>query len=531
MSRFNTASTRPLQRQPLGTTGPALTHEGGAGFERDSKSALLMLAVVNMVGQDTFYESAAGRDTRYRDLVRLVAADDLEWMEGFVRWLRGTANMRSAALVAAAETVKARTEAKLPGGRRVVDAALQRADEPGELLGYWTGTYGRRIPAALKRGIGDACIRLYTEYALLKYDTASHGYRFADVLELCHVGDGKGSVQDITGPWQGDLFKLAIDRRHNRADLVVPASLRMVATNQAIRRDTASDPRALLNAARVKDAGLTWEDVLPLGTSAGLDKRELWEAVIPSMGYMALLRNLRNFDECGVSDDVAATVAARLADQVHVSKSRQFPFRFLSAYRAAPSLRWGHALEQALTAATSNIPLLKGRTLVLVDTSGSMGTPVSGKSQIRHVDVGALFGVALAARGADVDLVGYANGVFSHPLQRGGSVLRQTEAFCNRIGEVGHGTETVSALRSSFRGHDRAVVVTDGQAFRSWGGGSVTDAIPANVPLFGVDTAGYSVSSIDTSKPNRYQIGGFSDAMFKMMDLLSRGRDAGWPWE
>ena len=74
------------------------------------------------------------------------------------------------------------------------------------------------------------------------------------------------------------------------------------------------------------------------------------------MGYMALLRNLRNFDQAGVSDAVAAQVAARLADPAQVARSRQLPMRFLSAYRARPSLRWAYPLEQALGLASATFP-------------------------------------------------------------------------------------------------------------------------------------------------------------------------------
>jgi hypothetical protein len=147
-----------------------------------------------------------------------------------------------------------------------------------------------------------------------------------------------------------------------------------------------------------------------------------------------------------------------------------------------------------------------------------------------------------------VDLYGFADGVFHHPLAKGGSVLRQTESFCARIGEVGHGTETVAALKAAFKGHDRVVIVSDMQAFAypgsgarsgySWGPRgyrsrnlSVSEAVPPDVPLFGINTTGYARASIDTGSPNRYEIGGFSDQLFTMVDLLSRGRDAGWPWE
>jgi len=533
MTRFNARRARPTAASPITTTGGATTYEGGRAYTRDTKSELLMLAVVNMVGNDTFYEKAADRDDRYAALVRAVAVEDPAWMVAFVRWLRDDANMRSASLVAAAESVKARLDAGLSGhSRQIVDAALKRADEPGEFLGYWTSRFGRALPKPVKRGIGDAVRRLYTDRALLKYDTASKGYRFGDVLNLTHPSPSADQ------PWQGALFAYALDRRHHPAEAAVPDSARVVAANVALRRAAQDDARVLLDADALRAAGMTWEDALSLGGGA-IDKAALWSALAPSMGYMALLRNLRNFDEAGVSDDVAAKVAARLGDAEQVARSRQFPYRFLSAYRAAPSLRWGHALDAALNASCAHVPALRGRTLVLVDTSASMQGGVPARSKVRHVDVGALFGAVLAHRGHDVDLVGFASGHFTHELRRGGSVLRDIEAFVARVGEVGHGTETVAALKAAYREHDRVVIVSDMQAFLHPGAYrgkrgesvSVSDAIPASVPLFGVNTSGYSATSIAAGASNRYEIGGFSDRMFTMLALLDRGHDSGWPWE
>src|SRR4029077_5699194 len=137
----------------------------------------------------------------------------------------------------------------------------------------------------------------------------------------------------------------------------------------------------------------------------GVSKRDLWAALIPSMGYMALLRNLRNFDDAGVPDGIAAAVAARLTDPEQVAKSRQFPFRFLSAYRAVPSLRWAYPLERALNLSLANVPALGGRTLVLVDRSLSMGdAKMSGRAEMVWADAAAVFGAAIAQRAEHADL-------------------------------------------------------------------------------------------------------------------------------
>jgi hypothetical protein len=256
------------------------------------------------------------------------------------------------------------------------------------------------------------------------------------------------------------------------------------------------------------------------------------------MGLMALARNLRNFDQAGVADEVAWKVCSRFLDAEQVSRSRMLPYRWLSAYKAAPSLRWGHALEGALGHAIAGIPELPGRTLVLVDTSGSMTGAVSARSQVRHLDVGALVGVALAARAAgagrtgQVDLVGFADGVFTHAIPKGGSVLREVEAFARRSGEVGHGTRMVDAVANSYDRHDRVVIVSDMQTFpyyydRDKGADAF---IPASVPVFGINTAGHGPSALPPGTRNRFEIGGFSDKVFSMFALLAAGDGPVWPF-
>ena len=147
--------------------------------------------------------------------------------------------------MAALEAVRARLGRNMPTpdgvltGRQLVASVLQRADEPGEALGYWTGRYGRSIPKPIKRGSADAVRRLYTERSLLTYDTALHGFRFADVVELTHPSP------DPVTPWQGDLFRYALDRRHNRAKSV-PGSLRTVIARKRLMRLPVAERRALL---------------------------------------------------------------------------------------------------------------------------------------------------------------------------------------------------------------------------------------------------------------------------------------------
>ncbi|MFB6807157.1 TROVE domain-containing protein [Streptomyces sp. NPDC056387] len=529
MARFNlrargkaSAGAGPVS--PVRSTGGrAANHHGGPGYVRDARSELFLLAVANFVTQQTFHESGEARDDRFSALVRRLAVEDPAWTAGLLGWLRTDGNMRTASLVGAAEYVKARLDAGATGGpsnRTVVDSVLRRADEPGELLAYWTATYGRAVPKPVKRGIADAVRRLYSATSLLKYDTVSRGYRFGDVLNLVHASP------DPAKPWQGELFRYALDRRHHPETAEVPAGNRTLLAHRELMELPVEERRAVVTAPdgaeRLAAAGMTWEALA--GWLQGPMDAAAWEAVIPSMGAMALLRNLRNFDQAGVPDAVAAQVAARISDPEVVARSRQFPFRYLAAHRHAPSLRWAYPLEQALGHSLANVPALPGRTLVLVDRSGSMWAPLSDRSQLNRADAAAVFGTALALRAEDADLVQFGTHSKQVPYVRGESALKVLERF-----EDLGGTNTSEAVRRYYRGHDRVLIVTDEQATYHYGG-DPTALVPDGVPVYTWNLAGYRTGHAPSGSAGRHTFGGLTDAAFRMVTLIEGGLDADWPW-
>jgi hypothetical protein len=190
--------------------------------------------------------------------------------------------------VAALEGARAQVAAGIPGSRSVVDAALQRADEPGEALAYWLGRHGRALPKPVKRGIADAAVRLFHERSLLKYDADGRPVRFGDVIDLTHP-----TARDER---QGDLFKHALDRRHKR-DNPVPSSLTVLTARAELMALPVERRREVTDPAVLGAAGMTWESLA--GWRQTTMDAAAWESIIPGMGYLALLRNLRNFDQAG----------------------------------------------------------------------------------------------------------------------------------------------------------------------------------------------------------------------------------------
>ncbi|GAB3156304.1 TROVE domain-containing protein [Amycolatopsis stemonae] len=534
MAKFNTTTVRPATSSPIitETTPTAINHQGGAGHARDARSELFLLAVTNMVGERTFYESAENRDLRYAELVRRVTAEDPQWTARFLTWLRTEANMRTAALVGAAEYARARlatghieSEAQ-PTARQVVASVLQRADEPGELLAYWTAVYGRAIPKPIKRGVADAVRRLYTERAVLKWDSDARGFRMADVLELTHPSPKPDS--DPTsgdGRRQGVLFKYLLDVRHGHAESI-PFELNVLRTNAWLRSIVGEFPDRLLDEKNLRAAGMTWEAALSLA-GPKVDKARLWSALLPSMGYMATLRNLRNLDQAGVPDDVAERVANILSRVEEVRNSRQLPMRFLSAYKAVEgSLRWAWPLEQALGHSLANVPQLPGWSLILVDLSSSMWDRVSGKSELQRWETAAIFGVALAKRAEHADLIRYGND--SRPVKLGPdeAVLHAVRThFAHNMG----GTATAAAVQRHLRPgyHDRVIILTDEQVAY---GGNPSDVVPANTPLYTWNLAGYQHGHGPSGNRNRHTFGGLTDKAFGLIPLLEAAHSATWPF-
>jgi len=250
----------------------------------------------------------------------------------------------------------------------------------------------------------------------------------------------------------------------------------------------------------------------------------VWEALIPHMGYMALIRNLRNFEKAGISDEAKAKVVSRIQDEDEVSRSRQFPFRFYSAYKHSSDFGYAGALEKALDMSVANIPVLPGRTLVLIDDSGSMtGGNYSKRSTMTYAEQAKLFGVALAKRNRGrVDARTYSSepGPPIVGLER--PVLRIMESLPN----VGGATYTNECIHQTYDGHDRVIVLTDGQA---WDGDDEIAYI--KVPIYTFDIAGYGRVDRASGKDGRYLFGGgLTDAAFKMLQLLEAGKDADWPF-
>ncbi len=556
MSKFSGTTRRPVPANLHGpvttTTKQTTTFEGGHAYSRTAESQLFVLAAANMVGESTFYEDAGTRDKRFVDLIHEVTRTNPAFIaggtglfvgpgpnvthpRGLVDYLRRDLLMRSASVVLACEYVKAGG----PRGRLAINAACQRPDEPAEVLGYWLSTHGRNVPMPVKRGVADAVRRLYNERAALRYDGQSRGLRMGDVIELVHPKPVDAR--------QAALFKYLLDQRHhNDGDEKMAGwedGVRLLPTltaDRALRRIEPDHRRSFLRstggALGISVAGWSWEKLsgwLPGGMDA-----EAWGWAIPNMGAMALVRNLRNFDQAGIPDSAVEAVIAKVTDEEEVKRARLFPFHAWQAYQAAPSDNWKRALGKTLDLTTRNVPEALDGSLVLVDVSGSMMGTLSSKSTLARWEVGAVLGAAVAHGTKNSDVVAFGTRNEKVNVPAGSSALRTVEEVSRilRSGHLDYGTNGHTALAAHWdpTRHRRAFIVTDDQMHDSVepGGRSAYGSrgvSVAHVPLiYTTSLGGYAPSSLPSGDRGRYTLSGFSDSGFQMVASIEAGRDAHW---
>jgi hypothetical protein len=364
--------------------------------------------------------------------------------------------------------------------RRYARAVMQRPDEPATQLAYQRAAYGDApIPNGLKRAWRDFLAEA-TEYGLAKYRLEGRSVKTVDVVNLAH-----------------------------------PAS---AAVNKLVTGEL-----------KLGSEGLeTWESKRSAGES--------WEAAIPVMGHMALLRNIRNFEEGGVSpalwtDRFIGTAAT----------GKQLPFRYFSAYREVEKVtkngRVLDAIEEAMEKSLSNLPSLPGRSLVLTDNSGSAtGTMTSSMGSVAMSTIGNLMGILTArisAGGGDLGVFG--DRLKMVPIRQKASVLEQLKQADHLGKEVGASTEhgiwlAFDQITREKEAYDNIFVYSDMQAGHGglygdskgykdfvWSGRNIDVAklarryrnqVNSKVNIFLVQIAGYDDTIIPEYYDRTFIIGG-----------------------
>lgn len=374
---------------------PIYTRQGGPAVHINAEQALRRSVMACMLWEKTFYEDGVDIADRIAALVAQVKPEKVIEIAVEARNVHG---IRHASLLLLAEL--ARHVSGSPLVRQAVPQIVRRADEPGELLAlYWRTNAKAPLDKGLKKGIADT-LKRFDEYQFAKYDRA---VRYP--LRL---------VMGMTRPKPTSDEQAALFGRVMTRTLAVPD---------------------------------TWEVAL----SNGADKKDAFERLLRErkIGYFAVLRNLRNMVQAGVDAGLVkeTLLARRGAGGIE-------PFRFIAAARAVP--QWEPMIDEALVSMIDDLPPLKGKTLILVDVSGSMKDKLSAKSDLTRMDAAAALASIIPG---DLRVVTFSNQLVEVPPRRGMAgvdVIRNSQAH--------QGTYLGAAVTAANKEkHDRLIVITDEQ--------------------------------------------------------------------
>ena len=483
-------------------------HEGAKAYAMTPELELYT-AVVTASLSDTTYEK---QDARVDRIAQLVGKVSPEFVARLAVYTRTEMHLRSIPLLLLVELAKVHNGDDFVA--RAVEKTVLRADEIMELLMcyQWRNPSDHpvkklnKLSRQIQNGLQRAFNR-FDEYQFAKYNRDNVEVKLRDALFLVH-------------PKAKDEGQQALFDKIVKGELETPYTWETELS--ALGQQKFESDEQKLDAFRDK-----WEELINSG----------------KLGYMALMRNLRNMLQTDVSLLEMQKVASILSNAERVAKSKQLPFRYLSAYREIEQVTSIHtaavmnALEAAVKCSAANIEGFDENTRVLLasDVSGSMWHPVSARSTVRNYDIGLLLAMLLRNRCKQVvaGIFGDDWRVVNMPSDNILMATRQLEQLSNTVGFSTNGYKVIDWLIEQDVVMDKVMMFTDMQMWDSTGHHKRFEdswkkykEIAPTAKLYLFDLAGYGQLPLRLAEPDVYLIAGWSDRVFDVLTAIDKGEDA-----
>ena len=387
---------------------------GGKGMyaAKQDEFALLRRAVLaNLLWEDIAYMDGMSVAEQIKQLVPLCVPQDVARLTIEARKVQ---KLRHTPLFLAVEM------AKYPDHNALLDVVLPEIITRADMLTDFLALYWKDgkcpITNKIKKGLAKAFDN-FDEYQFAKYNRDNQ-IKIRDVMFLTHP-KAKNNEQEV-------LFN-------------------KIASNTLETPDT-------------------WEVAL----SSGADKLQTWIRLIESrkIGGLAMLRNLSNM----VSAKVPENIIKKGIE--NISSSMLLPLDFYKAANHNEAFK--KDIEKAMIKAYSHLPKLKGKTLFIIDVSGSMGSLVSGKSQATRLTAAIAMAMLASNQCEDYTLVATAGNDWKHigaheviqNPSKGFDLFNQIKEVYRRLGGGGIFTrQCLDWCRERFYGVDfeRIIIFSDSQ--------------------------------------------------------------------
>ncbi len=383
----------------LNTKNHPVTHNGGKAVEINAYERLKRTVLACLLFEDNFYEDGVKAVDRIKELCTQCTSRQICAIASYAATKY---HLRHVPLQLIVESLKHKD--KFACLADTIYAIITRPDMMCDLLALYWKDGKKPLANKLKKGLAKAFTK-FDEYSLAKYNR-DNAIKLRDVLFLCHP---KPINKD-----QEDLWKRLVNKELKTPD--------------------------------------TWEVRL----SAGEDKKESFQELLESkkMGKLAILRNLRNMFDAGISKELVGSELLR-------NTKEMFPFQYIAAAKACPS--WEDIVDPAMIEACSLKTKLNGRTLLLIDVSGSMDQALSAKSVMSRLDAACGMAILLRECCEEISILTFSEGI-AHIAPRRGMALRDGICQSMKHSSTMLGQSVQWLLNNWKHPYDRFIIITDEQS-------------------------------------------------------------------
>lgn len=481
---------------------------GGLAYTLSDEHALTQYALTGTFG-DSFYVSAR---VQLEEMLKLCGKVDHEFIAQLALYARAQGYMKDTpvfllAYLSNTDYPKLKNLFKLivtDGGSLRTYVQIIRSGQTGR----------KSLGHRLKRMCGEF-LNTASERTLLNASIGNDP-SLVDVLKMVHVHPSE--------PWRRALFGWLMNKEFNPRDL----------------------PQACKDYDEFKSKGINEGQILPQVPFLMLSSLPLnidqWKYLVTRMSWKQVLKNLNTFTRKELFKD--EEVVLLVAEALRKVPERTMPYEVLAAFIATrgnvPQLITD-ALHDVMLQVVGNVPDIPGRTLLACDISMSMSWSITGDrattpSTIRCVDVAALMTSALLSRNKGAGVV-----AFNQQGYNAGQHMQETDIFTNTkllSDMVSGGTDCSVPFQILLQNKlvvDTVIMFSDNESWitdqgygrsalqsptlRYWN--EYKKLAPA-CKLICIDITPKANAQIH-QQPDVYNIGGFSDNVFKIVSAIIGG--------
>ena len=466
------------------------THEGGAAYAKSVEMEWTNMLFSSFLSGG-FYENENDQLSRFDALTdEMVKKYGAVFAAKAAVFARNELGMRSISQYLAAKV----NALSFDGKRAFYSKFFRRPDDVAEVFAA-IDSLGDKRSHGLVRGASDYISGL-SDYSIMKYQMKDKKYNMFDLVNITHA---HSAVIDM------------------------------------YKANSLSTPN-------------TWETRISAAKSDE-EKAYVWVDLVVSgsLGYLALIRNLRNIIKvCGLTDSgkqfIQTDLCRAIVNKMAITKSRIFPYQIFIAYKQLKNCGYSDfhvfaALEKAFLTAIDNMPPFYDRNAIVLDVSGSMDASISTNSSVSILEAGACYAAALYLSGSDFDVYKFADRAcrcvdINHAMSPFGLI----ERLCSND-NCGCGTFVTTAFQCMNEHYDRIFLISDCQAMDTDEWWLETPTITASEALhnyieaygethvYSYDLGNYH-STIDNPDSGRItMLTALNDKVFSLLDYFEGNKD------